>query len=101
MKGESKWRADMCRHARAQVGFMLVDELARQVGAPLDKLQHNAAVGRGRFCGKRVLLAKPMTFMNNSGESVGKLARYFKVPSRRECLLQLLLKPARGRRAVS
>lgn len=58
---------------------MLVDELARQVGAPLDKLQHNAAVGRGRFCGKRVLLAKPMTFMNNSGESVGKLARYFKV----------------------
>ncbi|CAL8466452.1 g5988 [Coccomyxa elongata] len=68
---------------RHNVGFMLVDELARQVGAPLDKLQHNAAVGRGRFCGKRVLLAKPMTFMNNSGESVGKLARYFKVPLER------------------
>ncbi len=69
---------DMCRHVRAQVGFMLVDELARQLGASLDKLQHSAALGRGRFCGKRVLLAKPMTFMNNSGESVGKLARYFK-----------------------
>lgn len=61
----------MCRHVHAQVGFMLVDELARQVGATLDKLQHNAAAGRGRFCGKRVLLAKPMTFMNNSGEAVG------------------------------
>lgn len=68
----------MCRHVRTQVGFMLVDELARQLGTQLDKLQHNAAVGRGRFCGKRVLLAKPMTFMNNSGESVGKMARYFK-----------------------
>ena len=69
--------SDMYQHVHAQAGFMLVDELARQVGAQLDKLQHNAAVGRGRFCGKRVLLAKPMTFMNNSGESVGKLARYF------------------------
>ncbi|KAK9902848.1 hypothetical protein WJX75_008463 [Coccomyxa subellipsoidea] len=68
---------------RHNVGFMLVDELARQLGTQLDKLQHNAAVGRGRFCGKRVLLAKPMTFMNNSGESVGKMARYFKVPLER------------------
>lgn len=73
---QAEWACDgMC----AQVGFMLIDELARQLGAHMDKLQHNAAVGRGRFCNKRVLLAKPMTFMNNSGESVGKLARYYKV----------------------
>ena len=58
---------------------MLIDALARQQGIHLDKLQHSAAVGRGRLCDKRVLLAKPMTFMNNSGESVGKLARYYKV----------------------
>lgn len=58
---------------------MLVDALARQQGIALDKLQHNAAVGRGVLCGQRVLLAKPLTFMNNSGESVGKLARYYKV----------------------
>ena len=62
-----------------QVGFMLIDTLARQLGIHMDKLQHNAAIGRGRLCEKRVLLAKPMTFMNNSGESVGKLARYYKV----------------------
>ncbi|EIE19861.1 peptidyl-tRNA hydrolase [Coccomyxa subellipsoidea C-169] len=61
---------------RHNVGFMLVDELARQLGASLDKLQHSAALGRGRFCGKRVLLAKPMTFMNNSGESAN-LKRLF------------------------
>ena len=74
-------------HARAsrlvcmQVGFMLIDTLARHLGIHMDKLQHSAAVGRGRLCDKRVLLAKPMTFMNNSGESVGKLARYYKVRS--------------------
>lgn len=64
-----------------QVGFMLIDVLARQLGISVDKLQHNAAVGRGRFCEKRVLLVKPMTFMNVSGEAVGKLARYYKVSS--------------------
>ena len=58
---------------------MLIDILARQLSIHMDKLQHSAAVGRGRLCEKRVLLAKPMTFMNNSGESVGKLARYYKV----------------------
>ena len=62
-----------------QVGFKLIDTLARQQGINVDKLQYSAAVGRGRLCNKRVLLAKPMTFMNNSGESVGKLARYYKV----------------------
>ena len=59
-----------------QVGFMLLDTLARQLGIHMDKLQFSAAVGRGRL---REILAKPMTFMNNSGESVGKLARYYKV----------------------
>ncbi len=36
-------------------------------------------MGRGRFCGKKVLLVKPMTFMNVSGEAVGKLARFYRV----------------------
>ena len=58
---------------------MLINTLARQLGIHVDKLQFSAAVGRGRLCEKRVLLVKPMTFMNNSGESVGKLARYYKV----------------------
>lgn len=42
-------------------------------------MQETAAVGRGRFCGKKVLLVKPMTFMNVSGEAVGKLARFYRV----------------------
>jgi len=42
-------------------------------------------VGRGRFCGKKILLVKPMTFMNVSGESVGKLARFYRVGMGRVC----------------
>ena len=81
-----------------QVGFMLMDVLARQLGIHMDKLQHNAAVGRGRLCEKRVLLAKPMTFMNNSGESVGKLARYYKV---QEPPMTFTSKPVRSSGASS
>jgi PTH1 family peptidyl-tRNA hydrolase len=40
---------------------MAVDALARQEGIATDRLQENAAVGRGRFGGKKVLLVKPMT----------------------------------------
>jgi len=46
--------------------------------AGINKLERKAAVGKGRLCGKRVLLAKPLTFMNVSGESVGALVRFYK-----------------------
>eukprot|EP00887_Chlorella_sp_A99_P001242 scaffold14.g1242.t1 len=68
---------------RHNVGFMLVDELARAEGIAVDRLQENAQVGRGRMFGKKLLLAKPMTFMNVSGEAVGRLARFYRVPPQR------------------
>ena len=81
-------RYDGTRH---NIGFAAVDFLAKSEGIAVDKVQCNAAVGKGRIGGggksSRVLLAKPLTFMNVSGESVGKLARFYRVPPARILVL--------------
>ena len=56
-----------------------MDQLARAQGVKLNKLQEGAAVARCSVAGHRVLLAKPMSFMNNSGGPVRKLVNYYKV----------------------
>lgn len=71
---------------RHNVGFMVIDTLARSEGIDMRKLEKSAAVGRGEVAGRKVILAKPVTFMNNSGESVVALAKYYKVPLTR-CLV--------------
>ncbi len=71
---------------RHNVGFMVIDELARSEGIECRKLEKSAAVGRGEVSGRQVLLAKPMTFMNNSGDSVAALAKFYKAGGSR-CLL--------------
>ena len=68
---------DRTRH---NVGFMVIDTLARSEGIECRKLEKSAAVGRGEIGGQTVLLVKPVTFMNNSGESVSALAKFYKVP---------------------
>lgn len=72
---------------RHNVGFMALDALAEELGVRTDRLQANAAVGRGRLHGAKLLLAKPLTFMNVSGEAVGKLARYYGVAPDRVLVL--------------
>ena len=57
--------------------------MAAQAGCALDRAQCNAAVGRGTLEGVRVLLVKPLTFMNVSGEAVGGLAKFYRVPPSR------------------
>lgn len=54
---------------------MFVDAFAKSENIDMRRLEKSAAVGKGTVCGKKVILAKPVTFMNNSGESVGALAR--------------------------
>jgi len=68
---------------RHNVGFMVVDALARRVGgrfAVARKARAEVCEARLGVGGPRVILVKPMTFMNLSGESVGPLAQYFDVP---------------------
>jgi len=66
------------RGTRHNIGFAVIDELARRGGVAFDAAPVEALVAKVRGADP-VLLAKPMTFMNASGEAVGGLARYFKI----------------------
>ncbi len=56
--------------SRHNLGFMVIDKLARDVGIPVNKRECRALVGRVEIAGWAVKLVKPQTFMNLSGESV-------------------------------
>ena len=64
---------------RHNAGFMALDKIAQEFGAGNVKTKNKAQIMDCRISGKRVLLVKPQTYMNLSGEAVGPLARYYKV----------------------
>lgn len=64
---------------RHNIGWMVLDELARRHDIRLDKKQSHARVGSGLIAGQRVLLAKPQTYMNLSGKSVAGLLNYYRI----------------------
>ena len=65
-------------NTRHNVGFMVVDRLAKEYGIDMTTYRHKALVGKGTIEGKKVILAKPQTFMNLSGESIRALVDYYK-----------------------
>jgi len=65
---------------RHNIGFMALDAVARQMGASFTRHQAQALLTDGKLEGSRVYLAKPQTYMNLVGSSVGPLARYYRVP---------------------
>lgn len=68
------------RNNRHNVGFMVIDRLGQEWGLRLSKLQSKALIGMGRVLGYRVILAKPQTYMNLSGQAVSGLVRFYKLP---------------------
>ena len=64
---------------RHNVGFMVVDYLAEKWTATIGKTQLKALVGEGKFNNEKIILAKPITYMNLSGEAVGALLRWHKL----------------------
>lgn len=71
---------DRYRNTRHNFGFMVMDKLAEKLDAPFRRLQHQAMVSKATRDDKLIVLAKPRTFMNNSGQPIGALARFYKVP---------------------
>jgi len=64
---------------RHNIGFMSVDEIARQASFPAFSKKFAAEIAEGQIGGEKVLLLKPQTFMNESGRSVGEAARFYKL----------------------
>ena len=66
-------------HTRHNMGFDAVDLFADLAQIDVDKESFKGLVGRGKVFGQDVMLLKPQTYMNLSGESVSELVRYFKI----------------------
>jgi len=65
---------------RHNIGFETVDLLCHKNGIALNKLKHKALFGEYNVGGQKVIVAKPQTYMNLSGESVVELMNWYKVP---------------------
>ena len=69
---------------RHNVGFMTADRWAAAHGISFNKIQHHAIIAQGRSAAgggeRRIIIAKPQTFMNESGRAVGALLRFYKIP---------------------
>ena len=67
---------------RHNAGFCAIDVLAEAYGISVTEKKHKALIGKGVIDGEKVLLAKPQTYMNASGQSIRALLDYYKVDER-------------------
>ncbi len=67
-------------NTRHNVGFETIDYIARNLDIKVNKLKHKAVFGEGNYKGQKIILAKPQTYMNLSGDSVISLVNYYDIP---------------------
>ena len=69
------------------VGFDTIDFLVDEYRVPSSGVKHKAMYGKGVIAGQKVILAKPLTYMNLSGESVAELVNYYKIDPEEELVV--------------
>lgn len=86
----------MTRH---NCGFRAIDLLAEKLGCRIDRAKFQGLYGQTTYGGKKLLLLKPLTYMNLSGNAVLQLSAYFQVPPQRIIVLfdDISLEPGRLR----
>ena len=82
--GNPETKYDGSRH---NAGFAALDYLSDKWNIPLNKTKFQGLWGQGDVDGRRVVLLKPLTYMNLSGESIGPLADFFKIPPQQVLVL--------------
>ncbi len=71
---------DQYEHTRHNVGFDVIDEIADKLDIPVQRLKFKALTNTAVLGGENVLLMKPVTYMNLSGEAVAPAAAFYKIP---------------------
>ncbi|MFN2199329.1 MAG: aminoacyl-tRNA hydrolase [Anaerolineales bacterium] len=68
------------KNTRHNIGFLQVDALAATLGTRFSRVESKALVTKASYQGRRLILAKPQTYMNLSGQAVAALVRFYKIP---------------------
>ena len=72
---------------RHNAGFDVIDRIAEKYNIAVDTKRHRAYIGKGIIEGQKVILAKPQTYMNLSGESIRSLVDYYKIAEEHELIV--------------
>ena len=82
--GNPKKEYDNTRH---NIGFAFIDALAEKYSISVMDVKHKALTGKGIINGQKVILVKPLTFMNLSGESIRPMSDYYKIDTAKEVIV--------------
>ena len=72
---------------RHNMGFDVIDEIIDRCWIPQGGIAHKAMYGKGIIAGEKVMLAKPLTYMNLSGESIREFVNYYKIDPETELIV--------------
>ena len=78
---------DKYKHTRHNIGFDALDKIAKDNGIAINEKKFKAEYGKGLIAGQKVILAKPQTYMNLSGESVREVIDFYKVDPSSELIV--------------
>ena len=71
------------KNTRHNIGFEIIDKIVSQYNFKKDKENFEIHTFKGTILDKKVILLKPMTFVNNSGSAVSKIVSFYKIPKKR------------------
>lgn len=74
-------------NTRHNVGFAVIDMLAEKYGIRVDELKHRGLIGKGVISGEKVLLVKPVTYMNLSGECIREVLQYYRIDGEKDLIV--------------
>ena len=74
-------------NTRHNIGFMAIDALAEKYNISVLECKHKALIGKGMINGNKVVLVKPLTYMNLSGEAIRSVIDYYKVDETQELIV--------------